>query len=128
MSRRGEGRQRGWVGALMARGTDPDPRFTFANERTFLAWIRTSLAFLAGGIGLEAFVGNEVAPPLRQVLAAGLLVIGASLALTAFRRWWRSEVALRDGRSLPGLGVAPVLAVGVAVCGLALLVGIFLGS
>ena len=115
MSRRGEGRQRGWVGALMARGTDPDPRFTFANERTFLAWIRTSLAFLAGGIGLEAFVGNEVAPPLRQVLAAGLLVIGASLALTAFRRWWRSE-------PLPAFAVGAVLVIAVVASAVVLVV------
>lgn len=117
---------RGWVARLRAHGTDPDPRFTFANERTFLAWIRTSLALLAGGIGLEAFVGGTVAPGLRRAVAAVLLVLGAVLALTAFLRWVRSERALREGRSLPGLAVAPVLAGAVALCGLALLVGVLL--
>lgn len=112
----------------MASGADPDPRFTFANERTFLAWIRTSLALLAAGVGLEAFAGEALTPSLRHVLASGLLVAGASLALTAFSRWLRSERALREGRSLPGLGVAPVLAVGVALCGLAVVIGLVVAS
>ena len=121
-----DGRPRGWVERLMASGVDPDPRFTFANERTFLAWIRTSLALLAAGVGLEAFAGEALAPSLRHLLAAALLVAGASLALTAFSRWLRSERALRERRSLPGLGVAPVLAVGVALCGLAVLVSVLM--
>jgi putative membrane protein len=114
------------VARLQAHGSDPDPRFTFANERTFLAWIRTSLALLAGGIGLEAFVGDAVGPTLRRVVAALLLVLGAFLAGTAFFRWVRSERALREGRSLPGLAVAPVLAGAVVLCGVALLVGVLL--
>ena len=104
-------------------GEEPDYRFSLANERTFLAWIRTALALVAGGIGLEAFVSGVLPPVLRQVLAGLLLILGAALALTAFSRWLRSERALRLGRSLPGLGTAPVLAITIALCALALLVG-----
>jgi putative membrane protein len=122
--RRRQGGSRGWVGRLQVQGIDPDPRFTFANERTFLAWIRTSLALLAGGVGLEAFVGKGAfIPGLRTAVSAGLLILGAALAITAFVRWARSERALREGRSLPGLGIAPVLAGAVAVSGLLLLIG-----
>jgi putative membrane protein len=114
------------VARLQSRGTDPDPRFTFANERTFLAWVRTSLALLAGGIGLEAFAGDALAVGVRRAVAAALLVLGAVLAVTAFVRWLLSERALREGRSLPALGIAPVLAGAVAVCGLVLLIGTLL--
>ena len=42
-------------------GEAPDYRFSLANERTFLAWIRTALGFLAAGVGLD-----QLAPGLRH--------------------------------------------------------------
>ena len=45
---------RRWPRQVYAVGTEPDPRFTFANERTFLAWIRTALGFLAAGVAIAA--------------------------------------------------------------------------
>ena len=45
--------ERGWLTRrVFPAGREPDPRFTLANERTFLAWIRTALGLLAGGIGV----------------------------------------------------------------------------
>jgi len=49
-----------WVAGPGDEGEEPDPRFTLANERTFLAWVRTALALVAGGIGLEAFVPRQI--------------------------------------------------------------------
>ena len=43
-----------WPRWVYDEGTDPDPRFTLANERTFLAWIRTSIAFMAAGVAIDA--------------------------------------------------------------------------
>lgn len=39
-------------------GKEPDYRFTLANERTFLAWVRTGLALLAGGLLLDQFASE----------------------------------------------------------------------
>ena len=72
---------------MWAEGEEPDPRFTLANERTFLAWIRTALALVAAGIGLEAFVPPLAVPGLRQALAVCLALLGAGVSATAFRRW-----------------------------------------
>ena len=71
---------------MWAEGEEPDPRFTLANERTFLAWIRTALALVAAGIGLEAFVPALALPGLRQALAVVLALLGATVSATAYRR------------------------------------------
>ena len=102
-------------------GTEPDPRFTLANERTFLAWIRTSLALLAGAAAVHAFdldVSDTVA-----AWSGGLLAVGGLLcALQAWFGWARNERALREERPLPSSGVGAVLAAAVAVVALILLV------
>ena len=111
-----------WPARLRETGEDPDPRFSFANERTFLAWIRTALALMAAGIGLEAFAPDLVVPGLRQVLAALLVLTGVATSAMAFRRWLRGEQAMREGRSLPAPTVAPWLSYGVAAVALAVFV------
>lgn len=50
-------------------GEAPDYRFSLANERTFLAWIRTSLGFLAGGVGLDQLAPDFATPLIREILA-----------------------------------------------------------
>jgi len=99
---------RPWTRALEG-GHDPDPRFTFANERTFLAWIRTSLGLIAAGVGLGA-LGDELPGWGRHVLSVTLVALGGALAASAFRRWLRAEVALRHDMPLPTNAFAPVLA------------------
>jgi len=111
-----------WPTRLRETGEDPDPRFSFANERTFLAWIRTALALLAGGIGLEAFAPQMAVPGMRQALAALLVLSGVLTSALAFRRWLRSEVALRERRPLPAPRLAPWLSYGVATVALAVFV------
>jgi putative membrane protein len=111
-----------WASRLRDRGEDPDPRFSFANERTFLAWIRTALALVAGGIGLEAFAPPLAVPGLRQVLAGLMVLAGIAASALAFRRWLRAEEAMRERRSLPAPRIAPWLSYGVAVVALAIFV------
>src|SRR6478609_9868105 len=81
-------------------GYEPDPRFTLANERTFLAWIRTSLALTAGGVALEA-LGLGLQPQFR--LAASILLIAAGIAtsIQAWFGWIHAERSLRLNTPLP---------------------------
>ena len=87
-------------------GSEPDARFSLANERTFLAWIRTSLALVVSGVALVALGENA---NLSFTDATGLLLIllGAISSLGGYFDWFSSEKALRLGRNLPGqlLGV-----------------------
>ena len=76
-------------------GTDPDPRFTLANERTFLAWIRTSLGLLAAAVGFQAFGAELVGPTVQTVLVIGMLAGSAALSVFAYARWHKVEGALR---------------------------------
>ena len=92
-------------------GQEPDYRFSLANERTFLAWIRTALALLAGGVLLDQF-STKLAPHLVVVgLAMALGVLGALLCVLAYLRWRANEIAMRHARRLPGTLAIPLLSV-----------------
>jgi putative membrane protein len=107
-----------WVERPGEEGSEPDARFTLANERTFLAWIRTALALVAGGIGLEAFVPRLAVPGLRQALAICLVLLGSAVSATAWTRWVRTQRAMRVGAPLPVPRLAPLLAFGIAAVAL----------
>jgi putative membrane protein len=83
-------------------GTEPDPRFTFANERTFLAWSRTALALVVAGLGVVQLLPPFPGVPWgRYVLGVPLIVFGAVVAVTAYGEWVSSQRALRLGQPLP---------------------------
>ncbi|AZL05297.1 MAG: YidH family protein [Brevibacterium aurantiacum] len=107
-------------------GEDPDPRFTLANERTFLSWIRTALAFIGGGIAVEAFTSEIFTSGLRATLSIVLMVIGFILAAGAAFRWHRIESAMRHKTSLPLPLIIPIVSLASAL-GAGLLVLVFAG-
>lgn len=94
---------------LFPGGSEPDPRFTLANERTYLAWTRTALAFLAGGIALGAFDIDGVHPAYQRAVAIMVIIAGLFIAGGAAVRWVHVERALRAGRPLPVPAIIPVL-------------------
>lgn len=109
--------------AVYGSGQEPDPRFTLANERTFLAWIRTSLALTASGVAVDAFVTSFDAL-VQRLVAVTLVALGVACAGSAFGRWMRTERALRHGQPLPEPGLARVVGVALALLGVVVLVAV----
>lgn len=99
-------------------GSEPDPRFSLANERTLLAWLRTALGLVVAGIAVVAL--GELAEPgwLVDVVAAVAFVAGAATAVTGWRQWQRAEAAIRRGEPLPSAAGAVVVLGGVLLLAL----------
>jgi len=82
--------------------SEPDARFTFANERTFLAWSRTALALVVAGLGIV-----QLLPPFprvlwgRHLIGVPLIVLGAVVAAAGYLEWARNQRALRRGDPMP---------------------------
>jgi putative membrane protein len=92
---------------------EPDPRFTLANERTFLAWNRTALALVAAGLAIVKLLPPFPGVPAgRHLLGIPLIVAGAVIAVMAYLEMTRNQVALRRGEPLPR-SVLPKLLAGV---------------
>ncbi|MCP2636642.1 DUF202 domain-containing protein [Microbacterium sp. HD4P20] len=111
--------------SVYGTGDEPDARFSLANERTFLAWNRTALALIAGGVALEA-LGLDLQPGLR--LAASLILIAAGLVVPvlAWFEWGRIERALRVASPLPGSATSIALAVTIVLVAALVLLGVVL--
>lgn len=117
-------RPRGWLAssarrerALEQTGTEPDPRFTWANERTFLAWNRTALALIAAGLAAGQFLRFNL-HGLRLIVAIPLIVLGAVLALASYLHWEDSERAIRLKQPLHYSWMPRVLTGGIVVIAL----------
>jgi putative membrane protein len=100
----------------VATDVDPDARFLLANERTLLAWLRTSVALQAGGIGLLHFAAKL---DLNGLIGLALLLVGALTGWSGYQRYRAADRAIRRGE-LPAHGLAPE-AIALAVTVLAVL-------
>ncbi len=118
--------ERRWPGWVYAKGDEPDPRFSFANERTFLAWIRTALALLAAGVALHA-IPLQISARARDALSLVFIVLGIVASTAGWLRWARSERAMRLNLPLPGLALGAVLGIALVAAGVALLAILVLG-
>lgn len=81
-------------------GSEPDPRFSLANERTLLSWIRTSTGFAAAGGGL-LLVRDLVGRELSLFLSVSAFTLSLAIVVGAVSRWAVTERALRLDRALP---------------------------
>ncbi|MCE9891081.1 DUF202 domain-containing protein [Kluyvera intermedia] len=103
-------------------GKTPDYRFTLANERTFLAWIRTALALMAGAVGIEQFSPQLSSAELRTSISTLLLLAASAMGFMAWRRWRQNEYAMRLDSNLPYTRALVILAA------LMILLAILLGT
>ena len=100
---------------LQTVGKDPDVRFSYANERTFLAWNRTALALIATGLAVVALLPKFNVNTGRRLIGVPLIALGALVSVLSFRRWDANERAMRLGEPLPPSNLTRVLAFGVAI-------------
>jgi putative membrane protein len=95
--------------------SEPDVRFTYANERTFLAWNRTALALIATGVAATQLLPEFHVRGGRQVLGIPLIALGALVAFTSFRQWQLNERAMRHRQPLPRSHMSLVLSIGIGI-------------
>ncbi len=106
--------------SVYGQGDEPDPRFSLANERTALAWMRTALALVVGGVAIISVSSLTTLPKWTALIGAASCLGGGLLAWRAVAGWARVERALRMSRALPSPRALVWLAVG--VIGLAALI------
>jgi putative membrane protein len=97
---------------------EPDYRFTLANERTFLAWLRTSLSLLAAGVAVVQLVPSFTIPGARAVTGGLLAALAVVAAGSGVLRWRSVEHAIRRDRPLPVQRIPWLMAAGLVVLAL----------
>jgi len=99
----------------------PDTRFTLANERTFLAYQRTSVGLVGAGLAVVHLLEADWSSRLLGVL---LVVAGAIAAVGGYVRFRGVDAAIRGERELPSYAATHLLAASVFVCLLAAVVSL----
>lgn len=108
--------------SVYGTGDEPDPRFTLANERTFLAWVGAGLALISAGVGLDS-LASALNPGLRLAASVVLVLGGIVSAGQAWFGWMNTEKSLRHHRPLPATTFAVVLPVVLGIAAILILVG-----
>ena len=105
-----------------------DARFSYANERTFLAWNRTALALVTAGLAVTQLLPPFDIPGGRRMIGVPLIVLGALIALASLRQWRANERAMEEGRHLPGSPLPLLLAAVVGATGVVALILVAFGG
>lgn len=109
---------------LSAVGTDPDYRYSLANERTFLSWIRTALALIAAGVAVVQYAPDLGPRSVRLMLGVTLIAIAGMMSGAAHYRWVTRERAMRLGATLPRGRLGILLGYGMAAIAVAVIVAL----
>jgi putative membrane protein len=107
-----------------AADAEPDYRFTLANERTLLAYLRTALALDAAGLAAVQFL-TEIGPHwVRMVAGVLLAAAGAASSAGGYVRWRSIQAAMRRQEPLPSSQLPLFVAAVVAVASLVAAIGV----
>lgn len=104
-------------GPAAEKDEEPDARFTYANERTFLAWNRTALALIATGVAATQLLPKLQVEWGRRLLGLPLIALGAIVAAESLRQWRANQRAMRRGEPLPRSRMPVILTIGIVVVG-----------
>jgi len=110
----------------MSERRNPEAQFQLANERTYLAWLRTALALIASGVAAARLLAGQTLPWAWETVGVLLIMAGVVTAALARRRWRAMDAAIRLGEPLPAPNIAVMIAGVIVLCGLittALLLG-----
>ena len=102
----------------MSERRNPEAQFQLANERTYLAWLRTALALVASGVAAARLLAGQTLPWAWETVGILLILAGVVTAALARRRWRAMDAAMREGEPLPAPGVAVMIAGVIVLCGL----------
>jgi putative membrane protein len=94
---------------------EPDPRFSYANERTFLAWIRTALGLVTAGLAVTQLFPDFDFAGGRRIIGLPLIALGVLIAIFSLSTWQRNEEAMRWQRPLPKSYLPRIVAVVVSI-------------
>ncbi len=102
----------------------PDYRFVLANERTFLAYLRTSLALDGAALAVAQFL--DLNPRwLVSVLALIMALAGLAAVVGGALRWRSNADAIAGDRPLRTTSIPIGLAAAVGLCAIVAAVLIF---
>ncbi len=107
---------------MPARPADPDSRARthLANERTFLAWLRTGLSLMAVGIVAAGFLPPDLIPGLRYVTMFAMVVVisGTVMVVYGARRYVTAYREIETGSYEPAVAAIAVISVLIGVLGI----------
>jgi putative membrane protein len=108
--------------------SEPDVRFTYANERTFLAWNRTALALIATGVAATQLLPEFHVNGGPRILGLPLIALGALVAMTSFLHWRANQQAMRRNEPLPRSPMPLILSIGIGAVAVIAVILALIGS
>ena len=107
---------------------EPDARFTYANERTFLAWNRTALALIATGVAATQLLPEFHVNGGRRILGLPMIAAGRRRGVHQLSSLESQRAAMRRGQPLPRSPMPLVLSIGIGTVAVIAVVLALIGS